>query len=51
MLGIGCASGPDRAEQAALAAVSAPLIQQSVERATGKLLTESLQCNIMPWLA
>eukprot|EP00775_Hariotina_reticulata_P002452 gene2452-2755_t len=28
-------AGPDRAEQAALAAVSAPLIQQSVERATG----------------
>lgn len=36
MLGVGCAVGPDRAEQAALAAVSAPLIQQSVERATGK---------------
>ncbi|WIA08879.1 hypothetical protein OEZ85_008300 [Tetradesmus obliquus] len=35
MLGVGCAAGPDRAEQAALAAVSAPLIQQSVERATG----------------
>ncbi|KAF8072810.1 FTSZ1 [Scenedesmus sp. PABB004] len=35
MLGVGCASGPSRAEQAALAAVSAPLIQQSVERATG----------------
>lgn len=37
MLGVGCAAGPDRAEQAALAAVSAPLIQQSVERATGVL--------------
>eukprot|EP00878_Enallax_costatus_P031537 GHUV01034490.1.p1 GENE.GHUV01034490.1~~GHUV01034490.1.p1 ORF type:complete len:355 (+),score=127.85 GHUV01034490.1:137-1201(+) len=35
MLGVGCAAGPDRAEQAALSAVSAPLIQQSVERATG----------------
>lgn len=35
MLGVGCAAGPDRAEQAAYAAVSAPLIQQSVERATG----------------
>jgi cell division protein FtsZ len=35
MLGVGCAAGPNRAEQAALAAVSAPLIQQSVERATG----------------
>ncbi|KAI8467226.1 MAG: Tubulin/FtsZ, GTPase domain-containing protein [Monoraphidium minutum] len=35
MLGVGVASGPDRAEQAALAATSAPLIQRSVERATG----------------
>jgi cell division protein FtsZ len=35
MLGVGCAAGPNRAEQAAMAAVSAPLIQQSVERATG----------------
>ena len=35
MLGVGMASGPDRAEAAALAATSAPLIQRSVERATG----------------
>eukprot|EP00879_Flechtneria_rotunda_P026607 GHRR01028381.1.p2 GENE.GHRR01028381.1~~GHRR01028381.1.p2 ORF type:complete len:171 (+),score=76.17 GHRR01028381.1:357-869(+) len=35
MLGVGCATGQERAEQAALAAVSAPLIQQSIERATG----------------
>ena len=30
------ATGKDRAEQAALAATSAPLIQRSVERATGE---------------
>lgn len=35
MLGVGMASGADRAEQAALSATSAPLIQRSVERATG----------------
>lgn len=35
MLGVGSASGPGRAEEAARAAVSAPLIQHSVERATG----------------
>ncbi|KAG2425689.1 hypothetical protein HXX76_013531 [Chlamydomonas incerta] len=42
MLGVGAAStataapgGPDRAEQAALAATSAPLIQRSIEKATG----------------
>ncbi|KAF6251816.1 Tubulin/FtsZ, GTPase domain-containing protein [Scenedesmus sp. NREL 46B-D3] len=35
MLGVGCASGPNRAELAAKDAVNAPLIQQSVERATG----------------
>ena len=35
MLGVGAASGPDRAEQAALAATMAPLIQRSIERATG----------------
>ena len=33
--GVGMATGKDRAEQAALAATSAPLIQRSVERATG----------------
>ncbi len=36
MLGVGVASGPDRAEQAALAATAAPLIQRSIERATGE---------------
>ncbi len=35
MLGVGVASGRDRAEQAALAATAAPLIQRSIERATG----------------
>lgn len=42
MLGVGAAAthtvqpgGPDRAEQAALAATSAPLIQRSIEKATG----------------
>mmetsp|Transcript_19139 Transcript_19139/g.32903 ORF Transcript_19139/g.32903 Transcript_19139/m.32903 type:complete len:447 (+) Transcript_19139:3-1343(+) len=35
MLGIGNASGKDRATQAALAATNAPLIQRSIERATG----------------
>ncbi|PNW87338.1 hypothetical protein CHLRE_02g118600v5 [Chlamydomonas reinhardtii] len=42
MLGVGAAStataapgGPDRAEQAAVAATSAPLIQRSIEKATG----------------
>ena len=38
MLGMGSATGPDRAEAAALAAVSAPLIQQSVQSATGEQL-------------
>lgn len=37
MLGMGCASGPDRAEQAALMAVQAPLLMDSVEHATGIL--------------
>ena len=35
MLGVGCASGKNRAEEAALAATSAPLIEHSIERATG----------------
>lgn len=35
MLGVGVASGPDRAEVAATAATAAPLIQRSIERATG----------------
>ncbi|KAF5835540.1 Tubulin/FtsZ, GTPase domain-containing protein [Dunaliella salina] len=35
MLGVGVASGPDRAEQAAQSATAAPLIQRSIERATG----------------
>eukprot|EP00877_Chromochloris_zofingiensis_P015022 jgi/Chrzof1/9774/Cz04g15090.t1 len=35
MLGVGMAAGQDRAEQAAVAATSAPLIQRSIERATG----------------
>jgi cell division protein FtsZ len=42
MLGVGAASsasvapgGPDRAELAATAATSAPLIQRSIEKATG----------------
>ena len=36
MLGVGVASGPDRAQYAALAATEAPLIQRSIERATGE---------------
>jgi hypothetical protein len=36
MLGVGVASGKDRAEQAALSATAAPLIQKSIERATGE---------------
>lgn len=35
MLGVGVASGKNRAEEAALAATSAPLIERSIERATG----------------
>ena len=37
MLGVGVATSadPDRAEKAALAATEAPLIQRSIERATG----------------
>mmetsp|Transcript_30079 Transcript_30079/g.74621 ORF Transcript_30079/g.74621 Transcript_30079/m.74621 type:complete len:287 (-) Transcript_30079:140-1000(-) len=35
MLGVGVASGKNRAEEAALAAISAPLIEHSIERATG----------------
>lgn len=35
MLGVGMATGKDRAEQAAMAATSAPLIQRSIEKATG----------------
>lgn len=38
MLGVGMAAGQDRAEQAAVAATSAPLIQRSIERATGEAL-------------
>ena len=38
MLGVGCASGPDRAEQAELAAVSAPLTKspRSCSRSSGR---------------
>lgn len=35
MLGVGVSSGKNRAEEAALAATSAPLIEKSIERATG----------------
>ncbi|CAD7700400.1 unnamed protein product [Ostreobium quekettii] len=35
MLGVGMATGKDKAEEAALAATSAPLIERSIERATG----------------
>ena len=35
MLGVGVATGKNRAEEAALAATSAPLIEHSIERATG----------------
>ena len=35
MLGVGVASGKNRAQEAALAATSAPLIEHSIERATG----------------
>ncbi|KDD77168.1 tubulin/FtsZ GTPase [Helicosporidium sp. ATCC 50920] len=35
MLGTGAAQGKNRAEEAALAATSAPLIERSIERATG----------------
>ena len=35
MLGVGVASGKNRAEEAATAATSAPLIERSIERATG----------------
>jgi hypothetical protein len=38
MLGMGVATGPDRAEQAALMAVRAPLLLDSVEHATGVLV-------------
>jgi cell division protein FtsZ len=35
MLGVGVAQGKNRAEEAAMAAISAPLIEQSIDRATG----------------
>lgn len=35
MLGVGVARGKNRAEEAAMAAISAPLIEQSIDRATG----------------
>ena len=35
MLGVGVAQGSNRAEEAAMAAISAPLIEQSIDRATG----------------
>ena len=35
MLGVGVAAGKNRAEEAALAATSAPLIEHSIDRATG----------------
>ena len=35
MLGVGVSSGKNRAEEAAVAATSAPLIERSIERATG----------------
>lgn len=35
MLGVGFSTGKNRAEEAALAATSAPLIERSIERATG----------------
>merc|ERR1712224_150932 len=35
MLGVGVSSGKNRAEEAALAATSAPLIEHSIEHATG----------------
>lgn len=38
MLGVGRATGPNRAEDAARAATAAPLIQCSIERATGALV-------------
>lgn len=38
MLGVGVAEGKNRAEDAARAATSAPLINSSIERATGALL-------------
>lgn len=35
MLGVGVATGKNRAEEAAMAATSAPLVERSIERATG----------------
>ena len=35
MLGVGVAQGKNRATEAAMAAISAPLIEQSIDRATG----------------
>lgn len=35
MLGVGMATGKNRAEEAAMAATSAPLVERSIERATG----------------
>lgn len=35
MLGVGVSSGKNRAEEAAMQAISAPLIERSIERATG----------------
>ncbi len=35
MLGVGCATGRNRAEEAALSATAAPLIQTTIKSATG----------------
>ncbi len=41
MLGVGRATGPNRAEDAARAATAAPLIQCSIERATGVYMCDT----------
>eukprot|EP00775_Hariotina_reticulata_P002905 gene2905-3193_t len=46
MLGVGCGAGPDRALQAAYAATNAPLIQSTIERATGVVYNISGSSNM-----
>ena len=48
MLGVGVAQGKNRAEEAAMAAISAPLIEQSIDRATGVVFNIA-KGTISPW--
>jgi len=49
MLGIGMSSGKDRAEEAAQAAISAPLIERQLQQATVRLELSMCTCHSGPW--